>query len=70
MSDVSLLSQSFWIGPRDMAKEESWLGVRGVSRKKGVSAGPGPGTDGGRDLALAVWDMGASCVLKTNHPHS
>lgn len=31
-SDVSLLSQSFWTGPRDMAMEESWLGV-------GVSAG-------------------------------
>lgn len=26
-----------------MAMEESWLGVRGVSRKKGVSAGQGQG---------------------------
>ena len=27
-----------------MAKDESWLAVRSVGRKKRVSAGPGPGT--------------------------
>ena len=35
----------------DVAKDESWLAVRSVSRKKRVSARPGPG--GG--MAVETW---------------
>ena len=54
----------------DVAKDESWLAVSSVGRKKRVSARPGPAGDGVGDLAPAEWGAGVNCALKMSHPRS